>query len=108
VCFAIIVLYALVALASWMKLTPEWNVTVGGPYEAPSLDSVSKWLGTDIFGRSVLFKTIHGTQVAMMVGFVSALIAVRLGIFFGAVAGYFGGWVDDLIVWFYTTLSSIP
>jgi peptide/nickel transport system permease protein len=44
----------------------------------------------------------------MSVGLVSSLISIPIGVFFGALAGYFGGWVDDFVVWFYTTLSSIP
>jgi peptide/nickel transport system permease protein len=66
------------------------------------------FLGTDIFGRSVFFKVLQGTRIAMSVGLVSSLISIPIGVFFGAMAGYFGGWIDDLIVWFYTTLSSIP
>ena len=41
-------------------------------------------------------------------GFVVAAISVPLGVALGAIAGYFGGWIDEFIVWFYTTLSSIP
>jgi peptide/nickel transport system permease protein len=66
------------------------------------------WLGTDIFGRDVLARAVHGTNTAFSVGFVSSLIALVIGVSFGAVAGYFGGWVDDIVVWFYTTLDSIP
>lgn len=66
------------------------------------------WFGTDIFGRNVLSRAIHATVTAFSVGLFSSLIALVIGLTLGALAGYFGGWVDDLIVWFYTTLDSIP
>lgn len=44
----------------------------------------------------------------MTVGFMSNIIAVPLGILLGAIAGYFGRWIDDVVVWLYTTLASIP
>lgn len=65
-------------------------------------------MGTDIFGRSVFNKVLQGTRVAMSVGLVSSLISIPIGVFFGAMAGYYGGRIDDLVVWFYTTVSSIP
>ena len=109
VCFIVITLYALLALVAKLGLvaTP-WDRVVGPGYAPPSSESLELWLGTDIFGRSVLYKVIHGTRIAMSVGLVTAVLAVPIGVFFGAVAGYFGGWIDEIIVWFYTTLSSIP
>ncbi len=44
----------------------------------------------------------------MSVGLISSFIAIPIGVTLGALAGYFGGWVDEIIVWFYTTFSSIP
>lgn len=108
-CFFIIVFYAIIAfLAKFELIASPWDRVVGAAYAPPSADSLELILGTDIFGRSVFYKVIHGTQIAMSVGLVSSLISTPIGIFLGALAGYFGGWVDDLIVWFYTTLSSIP
>jgi ABC-type dipeptide/oligopeptide/nickel transport system permease subunit len=109
ICLGIIATYALIAvLAGLGWIATPWDQVIGGAYEAPSFQSLSHAFGTDIFGRSVFFKVIHGTRIAMSVGLVSALIAIPIGVALGALAGYFGGWVDELIVWFYTTLSSIP
>lgn len=103
---AIVCFYALVAvLAKFGMLAGDWANEVGPSYNPPSSDFL---LGTDIFGRDVFKKIIQGTQVAMSVGLVTSLIAIPIGVFFGAVAGYFGGVVDEVIVWFYTTFSSIP
>jgi ABC-type dipeptide/oligopeptide/nickel transport system permease subunit len=102
----IVVIYALVAICATLGIfLPDWQPRVGTEYLPPSMEH---WLGTDLFGRNVLAKVIHGTKVAMSVGLVTALIAIPIGVFIGAIAGYFGGWVDDLITWFITTFSSIP
>ena len=108
-CIFIILFYGLLALAAKFGLVASpWDRVVGPAYAPPSFDSIEMWLGTDIFGRSVFYKVIHGTRVAMSGGVVSSLISIPIGVALGAAAGYFGGWVDDLITWFYTTLSSIP
>ncbi|MFN8369147.1 MAG: ABC transporter permease [Bacteriovoracaceae bacterium] len=102
----IVVLYTLVAiLVASGLMGADWTKEVGVSYAPPSAEN---WFGTDIFGRSVFQKTLQGTQVAMSVGFITSIIAIIIGIFLGAVGGYFGGFIDEAIVWFYTTISSIP
>lgn len=102
----IVLLYSVVALlAASGLLAADWAREVGGSNLPPSAEH---WLGTDIFGRDVLAKIFRGTQIAMSVGLVTSLIAIPIGVILGALAGYFGGWVDDLITWLYTTFSSIP
>ncbi len=103
---AIVVVYSLTALLSFMGIiASDWAREVGGSNLPPSADH---WFGTDIFGRDVLQKVIRGTRVAMSVGLATSLIAIPVGVVLGALAGYFGGWIDDLITWLYTTFSSIP
>ena len=65
-------------------------------------------LGTDSQGRSILWRAVYSIRVATQVGLVSAILAVVVGAFMGAPAGFFGGWVDHAIVWLYSTLSSVP
>jgi len=109
ICLSIICLYAFTAaLAKLGLVATPWDSVVGGNYQRPSSDSISLWFGTDLFGRSVFYKMIHGTRIAMSVGLITSLISIPIGVFFGAVAGYFGGVIDEIVVWFYTTLSSIP
>lgn len=109
VCAGIVVFYLVLTLLSKLGLigTP-WDQVVGPAYQPPSGETFKLWLGTDIFGRSVMYKVIYGTRIAIGVGLVVAALSVPVGVFFGSLAGYFGGWVDVIIVWFYTTLSSIP
>jgi len=65
-------------------------------------------LGTDNLGRDVLQRTIQGTRIAFLVGVVTSLIAIPIGVLLGCISGYFGKWVDDGIVWLYSTVESIP
>lgn len=65
-------------------------------------------LGTDRFGRDMLSQLMIGTRVSISVGFISVLISLVVGIFLGALSGFFRGWVDDIIVWFINVIWSIP
>jgi peptide/nickel transport system permease protein len=64
--------------------------------------------GGDKWGRDVLKKTIKGTETSMSVGLAAAALAALLGTVFGALAGYYGRWVDDVFNWFYSVFTSIP
>jgi len=94
---------------AFILLVLLFGVALFAPLLAPysptqyNLDSVlvapqsAHWLGTDEQGRDVLSRLIYGSRVSLSVGFVAVGISIFLGIFFGALAGYYGGWVDILI-----------
>jgi len=65
-------------------------------------------LGGDKWGRDVLKKTIKGSETSIFVGLAAAAVATFLGTLFGAIAGYYGKWVDDAFNWFYSVFNSIP
>jgi peptide/nickel transport system permease protein len=65
-------------------------------------------LGTDQLGRDQLTRLVYGGRVSLAIGYAGALIAMTVGIGIGLTAGYFGGWVDDFIMWFINTVQSIP
>ncbi len=106
VCLGVILLYgglavgAPLAYGEWEKSFDYNNVNAHPSLRTP--------FGTDALGRSVLQKTLLGAHVSMTVALLANLIAVPLGMILGAVAGYYGRWIDDVIVWFYTTVASIP
>jgi len=78
---------------------------LGLAYQPPSSKHL---MGTDALGRDVMQRLIQGTRIAYKVGIITALIAIPIGVFFGCLAGYFGGRVDDFVVWLYSTVASIP
>ncbi len=65
-------------------------------------------LGTDKYGRDILSRLIVGTRVSLGVGLITVIISLTIGILFGALAGYFGGKTDELIMWFINIIWSIP
>lgn len=65
-------------------------------------------MGTDRQGRSIIIRGIYSIKVAIQIGVVTAFISVVIGSLLGAAAGYFGGKVDHIVIWLYSTVSSIP
>ncbi|HNX26173.1 MAG TPA: ABC transporter permease [Phycisphaerae bacterium] len=105
ICLAVILIYAVIAII--IPFCVDWQKTVNYDHtnEPPSKTFL---LGTDAFGRSILIKTMLSAHLSMTVAFWANIIAVPLGIFIGAVAGYYGGMADHFITWIFTTLSCIP
>ena len=66
------------------------------------------YLGTDKFGRDILSRLIIGTRVSLAVGLIAVFISLTLGIVLGALAGYYRGWVDEVIMWLVNVTWSIP
>ncbi|HEX6795010.1 MAG TPA: ABC transporter permease [Casimicrobiaceae bacterium] len=79
-----------------------------GPEAKPVERKATLPFGGDKWGRDVLKKTIKGSETSIFVGLAAAALATFLGTVFGALAGYFGKWVDDAFNWFYSVFSSIP
>lgn len=65
-------------------------------------------LGTDKYGRDLLSRLMAGTWISLSVGFISVFISLIIGISLGAIAGYYRGWVDDVIIWIINVVWSIP
>jgi ABC-type dipeptide/oligopeptide/nickel transport system permease subunit/cellulose synthase/poly-beta-1,6-N-acetylglucosamine synthase-like glycosyltransferase len=72
------------------------------------VESKTFWLGTDQYGRDILSRLLVGVRVSLSVGLVTVVISLSIGVLLGALAGYFRGWVDDLIMWLINVIWSIP
>jgi ABC-type dipeptide/oligopeptide/nickel transport system permease subunit len=73
-----------------------------------SIEKRTFWLGTDKYGRDILSRLLVGVRVSLAVGLITVLISLTIGVGLGALAGYFRGWVDDLIMWLINIIWSIP
>ena len=107
-CIWIVCFYALLALfTKFGWIASNWGKEVGVSYAPPSLENWKLFFGTDIFGRSVVLKTVYGAYVSMTVGLLSSCIAIPIGVVLGASAGCLGGTVDSLVVWAFTAFSNL-
>ncbi len=75
---------------------------------AITLGSRYHLLGTDKVGQDVLYLSLKSIRTGMLIGTLTTLVMLPLGVLLGITAGYFRGWVDDLIQYIYTTLNSVP
>jgi peptide/nickel transport system permease protein len=103
---AVTLFYIGVALAApWISPHDPATMHFRDRFQAPSL---SYPMGTDESGRDLLSRMIHGTRVTVAVGFGSVAIAVVSGTALGLVAGFHGGWVDNLIMRIFDALLAFP
>lgn len=73
-----------------------------------SAPSSEHWLGTDGYGRDVFSRVVWGARVSLQIGFGAAGIAVVIGVSLGAIAGYYGGFIDNVIMRFVDIMMCIP
>ncbi|TCU15345.1 ABC transporter permease [Rhizobium sullae] len=93
--FGIIAFFTILAIAAPLLPIPDPNATSWSAIrKAPS---AAHWLGTDDIGRDILSRMIWGARASLMAGVFSVAIALVIGLPFGLVSGYFGGWTDQII-----------
>ena len=73
--------------------------------QGPSAEHI---FGTDTVGRDILARTIHGGRISMLIGITAALIEIMVGVIIGAVAGYYGGLIDAVLMRFTEAMLNIP
>lgn len=84
----------------------DWKTFSAGT--EPVIKTKTFYLGTDKYGRDMLSRLVLGGRVSIAVGFISVLISLLIGIPLGALAGYYGGWVDKTVMWLVNVVWSIP
>lgn len=103
--FVALLLFIFSLLASWIAPYDPTEINLQNILAPPS---VEHWLGTDQLGRDVLSRMIWGSRISLKVGFVSTGIAILIGTFLGAVAGYYGRWADGVISRFIDIMLCFP
>ncbi len=100
-------LVLIILIAIFAPLLSEYSPTrrVGRPHQAPSWDH---WLGTTRLGHDVFTRLIHGARVSLAVGFGAGLLITVVGTILGILAGYKGGWVDEVINFFTNMVLVVP
>ncbi len=100
-------LVLIILIAIFAPFLSEYSPTrrVGRPHQAPSWDH---WLGTTRLGHDVFTRLIHGARVSLAVGFGAGLLITVVGTVLGILAGYKGGWVDEVINFFTNMVLVVP
>ncbi len=102
--------YALLAvgaevIATQVFATTPTRIDLGSALKPPT---AAHWLGTDDFGRDQLVRLLYGARVSLLIGLSAALVNLSVGVALGAIAGFYGGRIDDAVVWLINTLRAVP
>jgi peptide/nickel transport system permease protein len=106
--FGLGVLVVIVLMSVFAPLLSPYDPVaqgVGPPLQRPSLEH---WAGTDSFGRDLLSRIIYGARIALVVGVVSVALAMAIGVSLGLAAGYYGGWLDIVVMRTMDALFAFP
>ncbi|MBL1421651.1 MAG: ABC transporter permease [Alphaproteobacteria bacterium] len=98
-----LILFAI--FAPFIATHPAIQQDLQGRLSPPSFDH---WMGTDELGRDIWSRIVYGSQITLFIVFLVAAIAAPIGLIAGAVAGYFGGWVDRIIMGITDIFLSMP
>ena len=105
--FAVVYLTVIILFSVFAFLIPidPDAINVSNMLASPSAKS---WFGTDELGRDYLTRTIYGGRVSLLVGVAAMLTSTVIGVFVGTISGYFGGFIDSLLMRLVDVISSIP
>ena len=103
--FILAVVVTMAACAPFLYPAGPWDI-VGAPFEPPLSDKLP--LGTDMLGRSIVAAILHGAYVSLLIGLVSTIAAMVIGVSLGAIAGYVGGWLDQVLMGLVEFFQTIP
>src|SRR3954470_16120649 len=104
----LVVILLMYAIAIAAPLLQRYDENVQNPGFRSKPPSAEHWLGTDRNTRDVYARLIVGARVSLSVGFTAVLIIMSVGTALGAIAGFFGGWVDAVIMRFTDILLAVP
>jgi len=100
----ILIMFLMAAVASFTSVDPS-AINIAQSYLPPSIDHP---FGTDDLGREVFVRMLYGARISLLVGFVAVGISTLIGIVLGSLAGYYGGWIDTLVMRFVDIMLCFP
>jgi ABC-type dipeptide/oligopeptide/nickel transport system permease subunit len=106
--FGLAVFVAIVLMAVFAGVLAPYDPIAQGVGPANARPSLAHWAGTDSFGRDMLSRIIYGARIALVVGVMAVLLAMVIGVTLGLVAGFYGGWVDAVIMRVMDGLFAFP
>ncbi|GGE02285.1 peptide/nickel transport system permease protein [Gemmobacter megaterium] len=101
----IVLLLVMAALAPWIAPYSPLEGMLSNRLQPPSS---AHWMGTDELGRDIFSRVVHGSRITLMIVILVAVIAAPLGLIIGTVAGYYGGWVDKVLMGLTDIFLSLP
>jgi peptide/nickel transport system permease protein len=108
VIFGFVIVLLLVFAAIFASFIAPYDPNLPNLKENLQQPSTAHLLGTDNLGRDVVSRLIFGTRISLMVGFVSVGVATAIGMFLGLISGYFGSWLDAILMRIIDGLMMIP
>ncbi len=106
--FGLVVLGVLVVLSVLAPWITPYSYSGQDLELGPSPPSAQHWLGSDLFGRDLLTRMLYGSRISLAVGFIATVVALLIGVSWGAVAGYLGGRIDALMMRIVDVLYALP
>ena len=110
-CFLLLIIILMAALAPVLAPHDPYHQVLLNRLKPPFWMTGGSWthpLGTDHLGRDYLSRLMYGAQISLLIGLATALISGCIGVFLGLVAGYFGGRIDQLVMFLVTVKLSVP
>ncbi len=105
---AIVLILISAAICSGFLLDYESQIIKQVTRERLQWPSLKHWMGTDQYGRDIFFRLLYGSRFSLSVGFVAVVVALFVGVPLGAVAGYFGGATEDIIMRMTDIFAAVP
>lgn len=102
----LVVMLCMAASAGW--LFPRDPLALAGrPLQWP-MENPRFWLGTDSSGRDIAAQIFHGARISLLIGLAATALAILIGVVVGAVAGFYGGWIDDVLMRITEAFQTVP
>ena len=104
----LVIIFLLVMMALLAPVLAPYDYRMIDPIHANQSPSAEHWFGTDNLGRDIFTRILYGARYSLSLGFLSSMLTAALGITLGALAGFFGGKVENVILRFCDIVQSIP